>query len=132
MSERKIKKLTKMIMQTEKEIEKLDKKINILRTYEEEGKITKAEFKKRRSLYQEQIRGLRGKIVRLEKARLNIERKMKEKKKEKEEEERKKRERELERKRELEKLKRKKRRMKEKKKKEKDKEEKVKKIKKKK
>ena len=43
---RKIKKWTKLIEKTEKEIERLQRKIDIQRKREEVGEITKAEFTK--------------------------------------------------------------------------------------
>ncbi|MEM2976681.1 MAG: hypothetical protein QXW06_03385, partial [Thermoplasmata archaeon] len=103
MSERKIRKLTEMIEEAKKEVLELEGRLERAKKRCDEGEITKADFSKARMELSNRIRGQRSRIVRLEKARLNLERKMREEAEEKEAEARKREELRAERRREREK-----------------------------
>lgn len=70
-----IKKIDKQIEKTEKKIEEIEDKIEDIKRKVDEKKITKAEKEKLKMKYQSEIIGLRGRIKRLKKIRLNIDKK---------------------------------------------------------
>ncbi len=74
----KIKKTNKMIDKCHRELKLIEDKIEVNRQKCEAGEITKGDFKNRKTKFLTDARLIRGKIRRLEKIRLNQERKVKE------------------------------------------------------
>ncbi|MGQ9583056.1 MAG: hypothetical protein ACUVV6_06030 [Thermoplasmatota archaeon] len=103
MSERKIRKLTEMIEKAREEVGELEERLRRAKERCHEGRLSKADYAKAKMELSNLIRGQRARIVRLEKARLNLERMMKEKREEEELEMERRRELRAERRREREK-----------------------------
>ena len=103
---RKIRKLTDMIVEGKKEVEELEHKLEAAKEKLDEGKISNADFTKARMQLSERIKGKRTLIARWEKARLNEEHRLREKKEDEEEASEKRHELRAERRREREKEKR--------------------------
>ena len=74
-----MKKYTKLIEKTEKELEVLERKLGLARKREEVGEITKAEFSKIKAKMDTKERKLRARIHRYQKLRITVERRKKEK-----------------------------------------------------
>jgi hypothetical protein len=100
---RKIRKLTQMIVDAKKEVEELERKLKTAKKRLDDGEINNADFTKARMHLSERIKGKRTMITRWEKARLNEEHRLREKKEDEEEEVEKRHDLRAERKREREK-----------------------------
>jgi len=91
--DRKIKKLTKMIKAKEKELSIIEAKAEKAKTQVAAGSMSKGDYQRLNITLTRDRKAVRGAITRMEKGRLNRERKLKEKQLEKEERDRKREER---------------------------------------